>query len=64
MINGRKNDGENYSSAGVGNKGSAAKYGVDIQLAVVVDYDMPEEKVKRIIYDEIAKYRATFKDMI
>lgn len=39
-------------------------YGVDVQLAVVVDYDMPEEKVKRIIYDEIAKYRATFKDMI
>ena len=39
-------------------------YAVDVQLAVVVDYDMPEEKVKRIIYDEIAKYRATLKDMI
>ena len=36
------------------------EYGRDfIKVAAVLDNDMPEEKVKKIIYDEIARYKAT-----
>lgn len=30
-----------------------------IRVAAILDYDMPEEKVKKIIYDEIARYKVT-----
>lgn len=33
--------------------------GNTIRVAAILDYDMPEEKVKKIIYDEIARYKAS-----
>ena len=38
--------------------------GGPIRVAAILDYDMPEDKVKKIIYDEIARYKATETDAI
>lgn len=37
----------------------AEKENGSIRVAAILDYDMPEEKVKKIIYDEIARYKVT-----
>lgn len=35
-----------------------------VGVAVIVDYDMPIESVKKIVYDEIAKYGAAANNLI